>query len=96
MPGKVVSVNGEPLVEPYAHFQEEDDVERMDSRPQSVPPHHLYVLGDNRDNSRDSRFWGFLPIDDVIGQATVVYLSWDNREGRGQVIRWDRIGHRLR
>jgi signal peptidase I len=45
--------------------------------PQVVPPGHLLVLGDNRDNSRDSRFWGFLPIDQVKGRALLVYWSYE-------------------
>jgi signal peptidase I len=45
--------------------------------PQTVPPGHLLVLGDNRDNSRDSRFWGFLPIDQVKGRALLVYWSYE-------------------
>jgi signal peptidase I len=45
--------------------------------PQVVPPGHLLVLGDNRDNSRDSRFWGFLPADQVKGRALLVYWSYE-------------------
>ena len=45
--------------------------------PQSVPAGQLLVLGDNRDNSRDSRFWGFLPIDQVKGRALLVYWSYE-------------------
>jgi signal peptidase I len=45
--------------------------------PQVVPAGHLLVLGDNRDNSRDSRFWGFLPIDQVKGRALLVYWSYE-------------------
>jgi signal peptidase I len=45
--------------------------------PQTVPPGQLLVLGDNRDNSRDSRFWGFLPIDQVKGRALLVYWSYE-------------------
>jgi signal peptidase I len=45
--------------------------------PRVVPPGNLLVLGDNRDNSRDSRFWGFLPIDQVKGRALLVYWSYE-------------------
>ena len=45
--------------------------------PEAVPPGKLFVLGDNRDNSRDSRFWGFLPRDQVKGRALLVYWSYE-------------------
>jgi signal peptidase I len=45
--------------------------------PELVPPDQFFVMGDNRDNSRDSRFWGFLPIDQVKGRALLVYWSYE-------------------
>ena len=42
-----------------------------------MPPDQLFVMGDNRDNSRDSRFWGFLPRDQVKGRALLVYWSYE-------------------
>jgi signal peptidase I len=86
--GKQVYIDGRPLTEPYAHFIDQplhpDDPEyglRGDSArgewgPQVVPAGHLFVMGDNRDNSRDSRYWGFLPIDQVKGRAMLVYWSY--------------------
>jgi signal peptidase I len=85
---KTVFVDGKPLQEPYAHFIEQplrpDDPEyglrtesiRDNWGPQVVPAGQLLVLGDNRDNSRDSRFWGFLPEDQVKGRALLVYWSY--------------------
>jgi len=49
-------------------------------------------MGDNRDQSYDSRFWGFVDLKDVLGKAIVIYWSWD-RENRG--VRWDRLGDLL-
>ena len=55
---------------------------RMEGRgdnwgPETVPAGQLFVLGDNRDNSKDSRYWGFLPIDQVKGRALLVYWSYE-------------------
>ncbi len=75
-----VLVNGKPIDDPHAHWEprREDDLEGSYHDgwgPQVVPPGHILVLGDNRDNSRDSRFWGFLPIDQVKGRALLIYWS---------------------
>jgi signal peptidase I len=81
--GQQVLVNGRPIDDPYAHWtpRRTDDPESVSFHdgwgPQVVPPGHLLVLGDNRDNSRDSRFWGFLPIDQVKGRALLVYWSYE-------------------
>jgi signal peptidase I len=81
--GQQVIVNGRPIDDPYAHWtpRRTDDPESVSFHdgwgPQVVPPGHLLVLGDNRDNSRDSRFWGFLPIDQVKGRALLVYWSYE-------------------
>jgi signal peptidase I len=86
---KTVYIDGEPLDEPYVQFldppRSPDDPEfalrsdgiRDNWGPRVVPEGHLLVLGDNRDNSRDSRFWGFLARDQVKGRALIVYWSYD-------------------
>jgi signal peptidase I len=86
---KKVYINGEPLDEPYVHFLEppragadEHEVTSLDVRerygPVTVPPNQYFAMGDNRDNSQDSRYWGFLPRDYVKGKALIIYWSFES------------------
>jgi signal peptidase I len=60
--------------------------------PLLVPDNVYFVLGDNRDDSLDSRYWGFVPFEDVIGTPRRIYWSQDPTT---HAVRWGRIGHRL-
>ncbi len=65
--------------------------------PVKVPENSLFVMGDNRDNSHDSRFWGFVDFKNVKGEAFIIYWSW-NSENNGSIIdyvRWNRLGSLL-
>jgi signal peptidase I len=99
---KRMYINGTPLDEPYVHFllppsATDQEVATYDVRerygPVTVPPDQYFVMGDNRDNSQDSRYWGFLPRSYVKGKALMVYWSYESEredytdEGLGAMVR---------
>ena len=83
---KRVYVDGQPLDEPYVHFlqpaSEAQEITSFDVRerygPVKVPDDQYFVMGDNRDNSQDSRYWGFLPAHYVKGRALMIYWSYES------------------
>jgi signal peptidase I len=86
---KKVYINGKPIDEPYVHFleplgqrSEAFEVTSSDVRerygPFTVPPNEYFVMGDNRDNSQDSRYWGSLRRDYIKGKALLIYWSYES------------------
>ena len=95
---KQIFVNDKPLVEKYAvqtdpHVYPKGMQTRDNFGPITVPENALFVMGDNRDQSFDSRFWGFVDMKVVSGKAFMIYWSWD-KDNFG--VRWGRIGQMLK
>ena len=102
---KKVYVNGQALDEPYVHFLTPaavgSEVTSADVRenygPVTVPPDQYFVMGDNRDNSQDSRYWGYLPRHYVKGKALMIYWSYEGTD-LGSIftkVRWERLLHQI-
>lgn len=91
---KMVHVNGNKVNEPYAQHTDSSmrpmGIEPRDNfGPVIVPKNKYFVMGDNRDQSYDSRYWGYVDIKDVKGKALILYWSWDSEKSW---VRFGRIG----
>jgi signal peptidase I len=104
LPGDTIQVknghvwlNGQSMDDPHGHFEVVDrDRSPISPRdnfgPVQVPSGKIFVMGDNRDRSYDSRFWGFVDENDVEGKALIIYWSWDSDHDGLLPVRWSRFG----
>jgi signal peptidase I len=91
---KKIYINGKEIGDKWGFFK--DDYvgpPRDDFGPFQVPQGHVFVMGDNRDESNDSRFWGSVNIENIKGKAFIIYFSWDPYE---KSIRFSRIFSTIR
>jgi signal peptidase I len=99
---KLVYINGKRAEDRHAFFRDSvirslHDPSKDNYGPILVPKDSYFVMGDNRDNSRDSRFWGFVNRDHLVGRALILYFSWNRiADNPFQYVRWTRIGRIIR
>jgi len=101
LPGEVIELRDKEIYVNNSHLKEnyvirtDQNIIPAEVRPRDnlgpirVPLESVFVLGDNRDASYDSRFWGFVDINEIKGKVTRIYWSWDKETSE---VRWDRIG----
>jgi signal peptidase I len=95
---KVIYVNGTRIDDKWGYYSDTlilpQNVNPRDNfGPLKVPKDAYFVMGDNRDRSLDSRFWGIVPKDNLVGRALILYFSWNGKsEDLLNYVRWTRIG----
>jgi signal peptidase I len=94
---KKIFLNGKEYTDSYGIYSDNviypSSIQPRDNfGPVTVPKESLFVMGDNRDESADSRYWGFVDLKDVEGKALIIYWSWNSEDKN---LRWQRIGNLL-
>jgi signal peptidase I len=95
---KIIYVNGKKLDDKWGFYSDSLIVPgninpRDNFGPLKVPKDSYFVMGDNRDRSLDSRFWGIVPKDHLVGRALILYFSWNAKsQDLLDYIRWTRVG----
>ncbi len=92
-----IFIDDRPIPDPWGSFEKKEPAAFIRAvenfGPVIVPKDSLFVMGDNRNDSEDSRFWGFLPLDNLLGKAFIIYFSWNGKaENLPDKVRWSRIG----
>ena len=104
-PGDTIQIQNKKVIVNGGELDDTDFTQRIDPGiidgrinprdnfgPITVPPDSYFVMGDNRDQSLDSRFWGFVKMDKIKGRAFLVYWSWNGQGNWTNWVRWNRIG----
>ena len=102
LPGELIEVrrqkvyiNGKLMSDSFTRHNEPPGdflYPRDDLGPFRIPEGHVFVMGDNRENSMDSRYWGVLDLNNIRGKALLIYWSWDRKE---KAVRFDRLGNNI-
>jgi len=91
---KQIFINGKPLDEPYVQHTDHSLIDMRDSFGlHLIPKSKIFTMGDNRDQSYDSRFWGYVDINNIKGKALIIYWSWNSEK---KFPRFSRIAHLIR